>query len=121
MLFRSGIISKNDKPLYSIDANLSPAQAIGLILVETGAIKQIKNIGIFYYKNYLFVIPSSNIGEQTELKYFPFVKKTDNILKIRAPKFFNEKVYSSYVTFTKQDGSYKIIDNEICGDEVLIR
>ena len=71
--FRFGIMSRNDKPLYSIDAHLSPAQAIGLILVETGAIKQIKNLGIFYYKNYLFVIPSSNIGEQTELKYFPFV------------------------------------------------
>lgn len=118
--FRFGIKSENDKRLYSIDAHLSPAQAIGLILVETGVIKQIKNIGIFYYKNYLFVIPSSNFGEQNELKYFPFVKKTDNILKIRAPKFFDEKVYSSYITFTKIDGSYEIIGNEICGDRILI-
>lgn len=119
--FRFGIMYKNGKSLYSIDAHLSPAQAIGLILVEFGAIKEIKNIGIFYYKNYLFVVPSSNFGEENELKYFPFVKKTDNILKIRAPKFFDEKVYSSYVTFTKQDNSYKIVENEICGHQILIR
>lgn len=119
--FRFGIMPKDDKSLFSIYAHLSPAQAIGLVLVETGAIKKIKNIGIFYYRNYLFVIPSTNLGEQNELKHFPFVKKTDSILKIRAPKFFDEKVYSSYVTFTKQDSSYKIIENEICGDEILIR
>jgi len=118
--FRFGIMYENGKSLYSVDAHLSPAQAIGLILVEFGAIKEIKNIGIFYYNNYLFVVPSSDIAEENELKFFPFIKKTDKILKIRAPKFFDEKVHSSYVTFTKQDGSYKIMENEICGDEILI-
>lgn len=117
--FRFGIMYKNGKSLYSVDAHLSPAQAIGLILLETGTIKEI-NGGIFYYKNYLFEVPSSNFGEENELKLFPFIKKTDKILKIRAPKFFDEKVHSSYVTFTKQDGSYKIMENEICGDEILI-
>ena len=117
--FRFGIMYKNGKSLYSVNAHLSPAQAIGLILLETGTIKEI-NGGIFYYKNYLFEVPSSNFGEENELKLFPFIKKTDKILKIRAPKFFDEKVHSSYVTFTKQDGSYKIMENEICGDEILI-
>lgn len=117
--FRFGIMYENGKSLYSVDAHLSPAQAIGLILLETGTIKEIKG-GIFYYKNYLFEVPSSNFGEENELKLFPFIKKTDKILKIRAPKFFDEKVHSSYVTFTKQGGSYKIMENEICGDEILI-
>lgn len=119
--FRFGFMSSNDKQLYSIDAHLSPAQAIGLVLLETGAIQKINNIGAFYYRNYLFVIPTSNLGQQTEYKYFPFVKKTDSTLKIRAPKFFNEKVYSSYITFTKQGSSYKIKENKICGDEILIK
>jgi hypothetical protein len=119
--FRFGIMYKNNKPLYSIDAHLSPAQAIGLVLLETGAIKQIKGIGVFYYKNYLFVIPSSNSEEQNKLKYFPFAKQTDNKLKIRAPKFFDEKVYSSYVTFDKLEDVYKLIDNEICGHQILIQ
>jgi|GEM_PF-6828058 len=119
--FRFGIVYKNGKPLYSIDAHISPAQAIGLILVETKTIKQVRNVGIFYYKNYLFVIPSSEFTKQNELTYFPFVKKTDNVLKIRAPKFFEEKVYSSYVGFTKLEDSYKIIENKICGDQVVIR
>jgi hypothetical protein len=119
--FSFGFNYKNNKSFYSIDAHQSPAQAIGLILLETGTIKEIKNIGIFYYKNYLFVIPSAKFGEQNELKNFPFAKKTDTILKIRAPKFFDEKVYSSYITFTKLDGSYKIIENEICGEQILIQ
>src|SRR5690606_23274760 len=47
--FRFGMRSENGKNFYSITAHLSPAQAIGLILVETGIIKQIAG-GIFYYK-----------------------------------------------------------------------
>lgn len=119
--FRFRIVPKSDKRLYSIDAHLSPAQAIGLILLETGAIEQITDISIFYYKHYLFVVPSFNLGEEGELKDFPFVKMTDTVLKIRAPKSFYEKVYSSYISFTRQDGSYKITENEICRDEILIR
>ncbi|MCB0740101.1 MAG: hypothetical protein KDB92_03380 [Chitinophagaceae bacterium] len=118
--FRFGKIYENGKFFYSIDANLSPAQAIGLILLQTGTVKELKG-GIFYYKNYLFAIPYINFGEQNELKEFPFIEKTDNILRIRAPKFFDEKVYSSYVTFTKLEGSYKIVDNETCGNQILIR
>lgn len=118
--FSFGFKYKNAKSFYSIDAHQSPAQAIGLILLETGIIKEIK-VGVFYYKNYLFVIHSSDFGEKNELIYFPFIKKTDNKMKIRAPKFFEQKVYSSYISFTKTDSSYKIVENEICGGQILIQ
>lgn len=117
--FRFGIMYKNGRPLFSIDAHLSPAQAIGLILLETGTIKEIKG-GVFYYRNYLFHIPSDSLAAQNEFKIFPFVKQTNNKLKIRVPKFIEEKVYSSYITFTKIDSSYKITENEICGHQIQI-
>jgi hypothetical protein len=111
----------NDKSFYSIDAHLSPYQAVGLVLVEAGIKKKVDILGIFFYKNYLFVIPTSSFGEQKEINNFPFVKKTDKILKIRAPKFYKEKTYSSYLNFAKTDSSYKIVENQICGERILIQ
>ncbi len=119
--FRFGVTSKNENHSYSIDAHLSPAQAIGLILVESGAVDEIRNIGMLYYRNYLFVIPSATFGMHDELIYFPFIKKTGKKLKIRAPEFFDGKVYSSYITFMKKDDGFKIVENEICGPQILIQ
>lgn len=119
--FRFEVKPEKDKFLYFANAHLSPAHAIGLILVEAEIIKQIENIGIFYYKHHLFVIPMTNYRDQKELEYFPFVKQLGKKLKIRAPKFFDEKVYSSYINFIKINGGYKIIKNEICGYQILIQ
>lgn len=119
--FRFEVKPEKDKFLYSANAHLSPAQAIGLILVEAGIINKIENIGIFYYKHHLFVIPMANYRDQKELEYFPFVKQLDKKLKIRAPKFLEERVYDSYIDFIKLNDGYKIINKEICGYQILIR
>jgi hypothetical protein len=118
--FRFAARSENGKFLYFTDAHLSPAGALGITLIEAGIIKQL-NIGIFYYKHYSFIVPMANYREQKELEYFTFVKKSGNKLNIRAPKFIDEKVYASYITFDKQDDSYKIKENEICGGQILIQ
>jgi len=119
-LFEARLDSSSDF-LYTINTHLSPSYAIGLNLVKAGIFKKIENIGIFYYRHFLFVIPMANYGDQKELEYFPFVMQGGNKLKIRAPKFQNEKKYSSYITFSKRNFKYKIIENEICGVEILIR
>lgn len=111
---------ENDRHSYFINAHYSPAGALGLSLIEAGIIKQI-NVGIFYYRHFLFVVPMANYRDQKELEIFPFVKQAGNKLKIRAPKFFDEKVYASYVTFDKQNDKYKIKENKICGLEILIQ
>ena len=112
---------ENDKLLHFINAHLSPAYAIGLNLVKAGILKQIENIGIFYYRHFLFLVPLGNYRGQKELEYFPFVIQSGNKLKIRAPKFVNEKVYDSYITFSKLNAGYNIIKNKICGNQILIK
>lgn len=119
--FRFAALPENDKLLYFTEAHLSPASAIGLSLVEAGIKKQIDNIGIFYYKHYLFVVPMGNYRGQKELEYFPFVKLSGNTLKIKAPKFFDEKNYESYISFSKQNSGYNIRENKICGLQILIQ
>lgn len=118
--FRFAALPENNKLLYIADAHLSPASAIGLSLVESGIKKKIENIGIFYYKYYLFVVPMGNYRGQKELEYFPFVKLSGNALKIRAPKFYNEKSYESYIRFRELNGGYDLIENKICGLQILI-
>ncbi|HCF63587.1 MAG TPA: hypothetical protein DEU93_05005 [Chitinophagaceae bacterium] len=80
-----------------------------------------KHVAIFYYKHYLFVIPTSGHRGQKELEYFPFLKLSGKSLKIRAPEFLDEKNYASYITFGKQNGKFKIIENKLCGFQILIQ
>ena len=119
--FRFEVKPEKDKFLYIANAHLSPAQAIGLILVEAEIVKKIENIGIFYYRHHLFVVPMANYRDQKELEYFPFVKQLDKKLRIRAPKFLEERVYDSYINFIKLNDGYKIVNNEICGYQILIQ
>lgn len=117
--FRFGIMYKNGKPSYSIDAHDSPAQAIGLILLRTGVLKQL-DLCVFYYKHYLFVASRVENYNVKELEYFPFLKQSGNKLKIRAPEFIEKKAYSSYITFDRINGNYKISEKEVCGGQIMI-
>ena len=118
--FRFSIVP-NDKSSFLLDAHLSPSSAIGLPLVKAGILKQVENVAVFFYKHFLFVVPIGNYRGQKDLEYFPFVMNSGNKLKIRAPELFNEKVYSSYLTFEKSGDFYKIKDNKICGLQILIQ
>ncbi len=114
--FKLGIMTNTDNRLYSIFAHKSPAQAIGLGLLEAGVVKQL-DAGIFYYKHYLFVAPmgkNDKNDNEKELEHFPFLKQSGNKLKIRAPYFINGDRYFSYINFSKLNGSYKVNENEIC-------
>lgn len=118
--FRFAAFIKNEKLLYSMNAHMSPATAISLLLVKAGLEKQVENIGIFYYKHHLFVVPMEDYRDQKDLEYFPFVMRTGDKLKIRAPFFLDEKDYSSYISFSLVNGFYTIKENEICGLQILL-
>lgn len=114
-------LPKENGILYSINSHISPSFAIGLNLVRAGFTKQIANVGVFYYKHYLFVVPTADYKEQKDLEYFPFFTRSGKNLKIKALEFFNEKVYASFITFNKSNDSFKIIKNEVCGLQILVQ
>jgi hypothetical protein len=120
--FRFSALPRENELQYFIDAHESPYSALGLLLVRTGFLTDIeKKVAIFYYKHYMFVVPKGDYRGQKELEYFPFVKLTGNNLKIRAPKFLEEKSYASYINFGIKKGKFTIIENEVCGLEILIQ
>lgn len=120
--FRFAALPKDNEFRYSIHAHMSPSSAIGLLLVKAGFITELEmNVGIFYYRNYLFVVPTEGYRGQKDLEYFSFFKPSGNKIKIRAPEFLDEKEYASYITFDKVGSNFKILENEVCGLEILIQ
>ena len=117
--FRFAARQDSGKMLYFIDAHESTANALSI--EDSAGKKRVGNVGIFYYRHFLFVVPKGSYWEQKDLEYFPFLMQTGNKIKIRAPKFINEKNYASYITFIKVNDQYKIREIEICGGEILIR
>lgn len=120
--FRFEALPKDNNLRYFINAHLSPYSAVGLLLVKTKDIKNIEtHVAIFYYKHYLFVVPTGDYRGQKNLEFFPFFKLSGNNLKIRAPEFLEEKSYDSYLTFIKKNGRFSVIENKICGPQILIQ
>jgi hypothetical protein len=117
--FRFAARQDSGKMLYFIDAHKSTANA--LHLEDSAGKKRVGNVGIFYYRHFLFVVPKGSYWEQKDLEYFPFFMQTGNKMKIRAQKFIDEKNYASYISFIKVNDQYKIREREICGGVILIR
>lgn len=113
-------ILKDGKEFFSVMTNLSPAQALGVFALGVNERKEFNDIGGFMYRNHFFVISSSILAEQNRVSGFPFAAKTGGVLKVRAPRFFDEKWYSSYISFDLQNAIYKIEENQTCGNQILI-
>jgi len=116
--FRFTAKSENKKLLYSINAHMSYESALGVSLNRTFRKNLIGEVGIFYYKYYLFVVPIELYGDRNGLEYFSFCSKTDYKAKLRAPYLYQNGSYMSYINFMKEGEKYKIVDKEICGGRI---
>lgn len=105
---------------YRISAHQSIQDVIGITANKLiRGVNSPANVGVFYYKNYLFSSVFSK-GQWDNSVMYPFLSKTSCTHRIHATKLFNENNYSSYINFVIDDHQYRIIENEICGHIILI-
>lgn len=116
----SSVMKDNGQLRYSIYAHQSIEKAIGLHVNKVIDINKPTDIGVFYYKNYLFLVSTNNYLIEKEIK-FSFYKKSNCFYRIYAPNLYKEKIYSSYLDFKIEQKVYTVSDNKVCGEEILIR
>jgi hypothetical protein len=105
---------------YSISAHQSIQDVIGLTANKlVRGLNSPTNVGVFYYKKYLFSTSLSNY-QQNFLTKYPFLSNTGCTYRIKATKLFSVHNYSSYINFTNNNRQFKITENEICGSIILI-
>ena len=101
---------------YKIEGNISKDFALSWSFSkELGGVPLSKG---FYYKNFLFVVNDRNLDAEIATKVF--WEKTDCIISVQPSRLRDNYVYSSYLLFKKDVGSYKISENKMCGPKVLI-
>lgn len=111
---------ESDTVIYSISSLKSIYNVIGQLMNFINDTEGSINVGVFYYKNYLFSVPLNPSLEHSKIG-FPFCIDTGCSYRISAPGLINERAYSSYINFVKEGENYKITDNRICNSEILIR
>jgi len=116
--FYISAIKKNGRLTYSIDTHRSIYSVLGLLLNWAEGKNEPMDVGVFYYKNYLFAVSVSPYLKQIGIA-FPFCVQTDCNYQIFAPELYKEKVYNSYVNFVKKNDKYVIVENKVCGGEIL--
>ena len=105
--------------ILSVYGLLSVEVAIGLDFNRSIGIDKPWDIGVFFYKNYLFAVPLvGSKGEEISLRFY---KKTDCFTTIRAYSLYHDKVHDSYFDFVLENGEYRVIENHVCGSQILIR
>lgn len=110
----------NGTAKYTIDAHKSIQDVIGLTANRIiRGLNSPTDVGVFYYKNYLF---SSVFTKNDSISAFkhPFLSKTGCTYRVQPTRLFSENYYSSYIDFTIETDHYKIIENAICGPIILL-
>lgn len=117
-LYAFYIVQNKDKSNYVIYAHKSIQEATGVFSHIHLNIPITR--GVFYYKNYLFSIDIDAYPTKKTINY-PFCVKAGYNYKVVANELFDEKSYSSYLDFKKENDKYILIENNICGSEIIIR
>lgn len=118
-LIRYGKLS-NGHVKYTIDAHKSIQDVIGLTANRLiRGLNSPTDVGVFYYKNYLFSTILNKSDSINAFKY-PFLSKSGCTYRVQSTRLFTENYYSSYIDFIIETDHYKITENEICGPIILI-
>lgn len=106
---------------YTIDAHKSIQDVIGLTANRLiRGLNAPTDVGVFYYKNYLFSSILTKNDSINAFKY-PFLSKTGCTYRVHSTRLFSENYYSSYIGFIIETDHFKMTENEVCGPIILIK
>jgi len=121
-IYAFSLSSKEDSEgmkIYSLFGLHSVEFVVGLDFNRSIGIDKPSDVGVFYYKNYLFAVPL--VDSKGKEINFPFCKKTDCQSRVKAYSLYKEKVYDSSFDFVLKYDKYKVVEDHICGAQILVK
>ncbi|MBI3221231.1 MAG: hypothetical protein HYZ44_17105 [Bacteroidetes bacterium] len=104
---------------YSIHGLHSVDFVLGLYVNRQDGIDKPMNFGVFYFKNYLFVV--SLFDEKNKPISYPFCRKTECTTRIKSSALLKNWVYGSRFRFIIDKGNYQVIEDHLCASPILPR
>lgn len=105
--------------VYSIFGSNSIEFVVGLNFNRSIGIDDTTGGGCFFYKNYLFYVPLDD--SKGNAINFPFCKETGCNTIIKTYSLYDEKSYDSHFDFLQENHQYRVVEDHMCGNEILIK